>query len=188
MPRDRLHVRRRRSIREGRLRELGYESYQQYLQSRHWRSLRERYRGSDLPQACILCDADDTVDLHHKTYERIGEEELTDLVPLCRRCHVLGHVLERRGEIDLDFTGLTDEERAALYAEARAASDGEARRDFNGSRSPDPVGYAHQLLVLLTLADEAGVDVTRQLHGLQIAMGAMERKLGLSRRDRSSAL
>jgi len=35
-------------------------------------------------------------DLHHRSYERLGEEELRDLVPLCRPCHTLLHaILER---------------------------------------------------------------------------------------------
>lgn len=50
------------------------------------------------------------------TYERVGEELLTDLIPLCAKCHQIVHVLERRGEITLDFQGIVDFERAARYA------------------------------------------------------------------------
>lgn len=32
-----------------------------------------------------------TIDLHHLTYERIGCERDTDVIPLCRSCHKLVH-------------------------------------------------------------------------------------------------
>jgi 5-methylcytosine-specific restriction endonuclease McrA len=31
------------------------------------------------------------VEVHHLTYERLGEERLTDLVALCRSCHEREH-------------------------------------------------------------------------------------------------
>lgn len=40
---------------------------------------------------------DPNVDLHHKTYKRLGEERLTDLLPLCRLHHDLAHDLEQEG-------------------------------------------------------------------------------------------
>jgi hypothetical protein len=70
----------RREIRAERLRRLGFKDYDAYLRSPQWASLKARYRASDLPQACVLCD-EELVQLHHVTYERVGEE-LTDLAPL----------------------------------------------------------------------------------------------------------
>lgn len=105
-----------------RLAALGFDSYRRYLGSAHWREVKERYRASDRPQECYCCGDPDKVHLHHKTYARIGAELLDDLVPLCRRCHSLVHVLERRGDIGLDLAGLLDEVRAEQYAAARAAA------------------------------------------------------------------
>jgi hypothetical protein len=78
------------------LEQHSYESYREYLYSDAWRNVRERYRASahpepgyrttGLPQTCTVCH-DENVDLHHKTYKRLGEERLTDLVPLCRLHH-----------------------------------------------------------------------------------------------------
>jgi hypothetical protein len=107
------HVRERSARRRAALRRQGCESYSAYLTSPHWRALKVQYRGSDRPQACI-CGETEGIHLHHLTYDRIGAERLTDLLPLCRLCHELIHVLERRGEIGLDMTGLEDENRARI--------------------------------------------------------------------------
>jgi hypothetical protein len=65
---------------------LGFGSYREYIRSEQWDEKREDYRDSLLPQTCVVC-FDPNVDLHHKTYKRLGNERLTDLVPLCRTHH-----------------------------------------------------------------------------------------------------
>lgn len=64
--------------------------YAAYLRSEHWRDVKARYRASNLPQTCTVC-GDPKVALHHRTYQRLGRERLTDLVPLCREHHVKAH-------------------------------------------------------------------------------------------------
>lgn len=61
--------------------------YPLYLATSHWREVREaaleraRYR-------CQLCGrANDTLEVHHNTYERRGAELPSDVLTLCRRCH-----------------------------------------------------------------------------------------------------
>lgn len=61
-------------------------SYKEYLRSDHWRRVRERYYQSK-PKECWVCGATDGVTLHHQTYERLGEERMHDLVPLCGPHH-----------------------------------------------------------------------------------------------------
>lgn len=114
--------RNRRFRRQLRLEQLGYRDYRDYLRSAHWHDLKRRYRESDRPQECI-CGEVERVQLHHLTYERIGHEELTDLTPLCARCHAMIHELERRGEIGLDFAGFVNAQRAAQYAAQRMPSE-----------------------------------------------------------------
>lgn len=71
-------------------------TYTDYLQSEHWREVKQRYRASRrLPQACVVCGSRQ-VDLHHLTYSRIGRERLTDLVPLCREHHDEAHVIRAK--------------------------------------------------------------------------------------------
>lgn len=69
----------------GRLWELGYGSYADYLESDHWKHIRSRYRASGRPWVC-RCGATPKA-LHHWTYERLGEEKLDDLEPVCDSCH-----------------------------------------------------------------------------------------------------
>ena len=68
------------------LQRCGLRSYRRYLLSDYWRATRERYRASRLPQGCWVCRAPN-VDLHHRTYARLGNEKVSDLVPLCREHH-----------------------------------------------------------------------------------------------------
>jgi hypothetical protein len=75
-----------------RLRQLGFESLEQYQQSELWLKTKQRYRSSDYPQRCLVCGASD-FELHHRTYARLGEEELFDLVPLCSVHHKQLHEL-----------------------------------------------------------------------------------------------
>ncbi len=75
---------------------LGYKDYDDYLQSRHWQEFRRRYRESRFPQVCKEC-GNENYQLHHLTYANLGHEELTDVSPLCRKCHRNLH-LERQGK------------------------------------------------------------------------------------------
>lgn len=67
------------------------QTYQDYLQSEHWKLLKQRYKASRLHQFCISCGTYENLDMHHKTYKRIGCEYLGDLTPLCRNCHTNTH-------------------------------------------------------------------------------------------------
>lgn len=66
-----------------------------YLRSDHWRATRL----AALERAgnrCQVCNADKRLDVHHRTYERIGNERPEDLTVLCRGCHELYHESRRR--------------------------------------------------------------------------------------------
>jgi 5-methylcytosine-specific restriction endonuclease McrA len=72
--------------------------YFDYLQSDAWREVKRRYLRSARPKDCRICGAsrfDARLDLHHRTYERLGRERLSDLVLLCRRCHDAVHALAK---------------------------------------------------------------------------------------------
>ncbi len=84
------------------LRCMGYFSYSDYLKSDHWKDVRRRYWKSRMPKVCLGCEAIDNLELHHRTYRRIGREKLMDLVPVCRTCHQLIHdKFERNGRKNL---------------------------------------------------------------------------------------
>jgi 5-methylcytosine-specific restriction endonuclease McrA len=64
--------------------------YAEYLQSDHWKHMREialRKAGVQ----CQLCTSSDRLEVHHKTYERLGEEAISDITVLCRSCHSKFH-------------------------------------------------------------------------------------------------
>lgn len=66
--------------------------YSAYIQSEAWQQVRARFFKSKLWKGCCFgCGRNVPVDLHHRTYRRLGCERLSDLIPLCRECHKLTH-------------------------------------------------------------------------------------------------
>jgi 5-methylcytosine-specific restriction endonuclease McrA len=68
--------------------------YPEYLQSEHWRQTRRRA----LERAafhCRICGngsrRNQPLNVHHLTYERLGQEADSDLIALCRTCHQTTH-------------------------------------------------------------------------------------------------
>lgn len=61
-------------------------AYQRYIHSKKWERRREAYFDA-FERACHICGATTKVQLHHKTYERMGAELDSDLVPLCSMHH-----------------------------------------------------------------------------------------------------
>jgi restriction endonuclease Mrr len=65
--------------------------YREYLRTPEWR----RTRAAALVRAGSCCSLDvthtDDLEVHHRTYERLGDELAADLVVLCRTCHRLHH-------------------------------------------------------------------------------------------------
>jgi len=63
--------------------------YLAYIRSAAWRARRERalrlagYR-------CQVCGEGGRLEVHHRTYERLGHEADADLTVLCRWCHQWG--------------------------------------------------------------------------------------------------
>jgi hypothetical protein len=60
--------------------------YIEYLRTAHW----QRVRTLALEQAghmCDLCARDLHLEVHHRTYERLGFERQSDLIVLCHDCH-----------------------------------------------------------------------------------------------------
>lgn len=65
--------------------------YSSYLQSTAWHDLRQKVLTRD-NRTCrnIHCDRP-AEQVHHVTYERVGCEDLDDLVSICRACHAMAH-------------------------------------------------------------------------------------------------
>ncbi len=76
---------------EKRLWELRRMPYADYLQTPEWQERRTRHLDS-VGHRCQLCNASGPrLQLHHRNYERRGQEQFYDLLVLCRNCHDLFH-------------------------------------------------------------------------------------------------
>jgi 5-methylcytosine-specific restriction endonuclease McrA len=69
--------------------------YNEYLKSPYWRAIRRRvlYRAGN---QCEHCGSSQNLQIHHKTYERLGCEQMDDLEALCDSCHAHHHQLPAR--------------------------------------------------------------------------------------------
>jgi len=63
--------------------------YQDYLKSPEWKELARRVKERD--RCCVLCSSTKNLEAHHRTYVRVCNEELGDLVTVCDRCHTFYH-------------------------------------------------------------------------------------------------
>lgn len=70
--------------------------YEGYLNSQTWKNIRY----AKLVSVDFKCEAcnygeyefqEGPIDVHHKTYERLGDERMSDLEVLCRPCHEKRH-------------------------------------------------------------------------------------------------
>jgi 5-methylcytosine-specific restriction endonuclease McrA len=75
-------------------------AYQQYINSSRWRNnparLEELQRSSHRCRLCNLGFPDVILTVHHRTYERLGQELADDLTTLCMECHLAVTDRERR--------------------------------------------------------------------------------------------
>jgi len=79
---------------------MSKQTYQEYLNSDHWQSVRARFSG----RVCLVCDTDKEITLHHVTYARLGQELDRDLRPLCWPCHQAVHKAIDEGNRKLSHT------------------------------------------------------------------------------------
>ena len=76
---------------EQRLYQLKHIPYHQYLQTPEWKARRQKHLKS-AGYRCQVCNSSNQpLDVHHRTYERRGQEYFTDLTVLCRECHGTFH-------------------------------------------------------------------------------------------------
>lgn len=64
--------------------------YSEYLKTEYWQKKRQQvieFWG----QRCMVCDSQEGLNVHHRTYRNLGNEPILDLVVLCSNCHALFH-------------------------------------------------------------------------------------------------
>lgn len=64
--------------------------YKEYLQTFHWKRLRTK-KLEEYSSRCQLCNSSSYIQVHHRTYENLGNELLDDLTILCSNCHKKFH-------------------------------------------------------------------------------------------------
>lgn len=65
-------------------------SYHKYLTTYHWELVKQT-KLDEVDHRCQVCYSPKKLNVHHRTYERLGNEKLTDLTVLCQECHQLFH-------------------------------------------------------------------------------------------------
>ncbi len=69
--------------------------YQEYLQTEHWKDLKRRVHEQMRRRfgfsRCYICRTTDGLQLHHRTYKRVGHEHLKDVGFFCGACHAKVH-------------------------------------------------------------------------------------------------
>ena len=77
-------------LRDQRNARMSWSEYRIYRKTEAWRDLRsqvmERFDGR-----CAACNCTENLHVHHRTYERVGQEDIGDLTLLCMTCHQLLH-------------------------------------------------------------------------------------------------
>lgn len=63
--------------------------YSVYLETTHWKRLREKVLTLDKGR-CVRCTKK-AREVHHRTYVRLGREDIQDVVSVCGTCHVHIH-------------------------------------------------------------------------------------------------
>ena len=64
-------------------------SYSAYLQTKHWKAMKEKVY-EEYGGICGVCGElvpKEFSNVHHRTYKRIGNEKMSDLILLCKSCH-----------------------------------------------------------------------------------------------------
>lgn len=86
--------------------------YEKHIHSARWRNIRKdmfRLRNNK----CERCDQSSaTLELHHKTYERLGRELISDLEVLCGACH---EIADRERAIQGQMRAATALHNAAFH-------------------------------------------------------------------------
>lgn len=85
---------------------MTYVEYVEYIHSKAWRA--SAARRAELAASgcrCRLCNRPNSeveLHVHHRTYERLGAEEVGDLTTLCCECHdIVTDMLRRRRYVSL---------------------------------------------------------------------------------------
>ena len=64
--------------------------YKDYLKTEHWKAISKQAK-ENADNRCQLCNSGGELHTHHRTYDRVGKEKISDLICLCANCHAKFH-------------------------------------------------------------------------------------------------
>lgn len=88
--------------------------YAEYLQTPWWKVRRNRAL-SRVKYCCERCQVNRELQVHHTSYERLGQEADEDLQVLCRGCHLGHHVAEITTNRSVYLAIISDALKAERY-------------------------------------------------------------------------
>lgn len=80
------------------------DDYLEYLDSPEWWRLR-KLAVQRADHKCERCGAKELLNVHHRTYQRLGAEYLNDLEVLCETCHRMEHAARNREKRTYELYG-----------------------------------------------------------------------------------
>jgi len=91
-------------IRDAILKEIGFSSYSDFLNSEYWKRIKEKAFNRKYYHKCSICGSYSNIELHHKHYDLMGNaNELNAILPVCRLHHELIHEYQKLTNTSLRF-------------------------------------------------------------------------------------
>lgn len=64
--------------------------HREHLKTPYWKEIRQRAL-QNAKYRCQLCYGANSLNVHHRTYDNLGHEQISDLTVLCKSCHESHH-------------------------------------------------------------------------------------------------
>lgn len=85
-----------------RLRKYGYKNLKEYYESDRWKEKKDEFKRSNKNVSCSCCGRVSLhLDIHHKSYKSLCDENLDQLCYTCRKCHVEIHDLAKKKSLSI---------------------------------------------------------------------------------------
>lgn len=128
--------------------------YREYLNSDEWKS--KRLQKLKLNPKCEVCGDKSNINIHHKTYDRIFNENIEDLQTLCRLCHKKAHGISISENIyfywsDVDLLCVSDNYSSSglnTCIDIYNNSDRKTKGRFKGKKCTHPVKNIDDWIVM----------------------------------------
>lgn len=101
-------------------------TYSEYLKSDYWKNKRRQVLQRD-NYSCNECGVKSNLQVHHLDYDTIGDEDLEDLITLCRKCHHNLHEIINRKKQEQRQAQKERWEQEALERKERLISENKAK-------------------------------------------------------------